>query len=129
MKVYTKNVKVKKTDLDELNHVNNVQYIHWMQDVSREHWRLLASKEIQSNYIWVVINHNIDYKNAAKLNDSLTVRTFVAKTTGCFSIRVVEITNEKSGLLYMRSETKFCLLDAKNTKPMRVPKEIEALFS
>ncbi len=129
MEFYEKIVQVKESDLDELNHVNNVQYVHWIQDVSREHWRLLASKEIQADLIWVVVNHNITYKNAAKLSDHIIVRTHVSKTEGCFSIRAVKIFNKETGTLYAHSETKFCLLNAKNNKPLRVPKSIESLFS
>ncbi|NJB69589.1 acyl-CoA thioester hydrolase [Saonia flava] len=129
MNVHEKVIRVKESDLDDLNHVNNVQYVHWIQDISREHWQLLASKDIQDSVIWVVINHNITYKNAAKLNDQIIVRTYVVKTEGCFSIRAVEMYNKETGDLYVHSETKFCLLNAKTRKPMKVPKNIEDIFS
>jgi acyl-CoA thioester hydrolase len=52
-KIFQADIIVKQADLDELNHVNNVVYLQWVQDVAAAHWRSLASPEILDKYFWV----------------------------------------------------------------------------
>ena len=30
-------------DIDELQHVNNIVYLNWVQEVAKEHWKLRAT--------------------------------------------------------------------------------------
>ena len=36
---------VQKKHLDDLNHVNNVQYLYWVQEVSQDHCDNLINKK------------------------------------------------------------------------------------
>ena len=74
MQIFEKLITVTKTDLDELNHVNNVRYVEWVNNIAKEHWLKNASEDMLKNYIWVVTKHCIEYKNAAYLNDLLKIR-------------------------------------------------------
>lgn len=129
MQFYEKTLVVEKEDLDELDHVNNVRYVQWIQDISKEHWQSKASKEIQESVVWVVMNHNITYKLAAKLNDKIHIRTHIEKSRGAISIRVVEMFDGKTNRLLVRSSTEWCLLNAKTLRPNRISEEIKAVFS
>lgn len=129
MEYYEKVLTVTKGDLDDLNHVNNVRYVQWIQDLSKEHWQRYASSEIQENFIWVVTNHNISYKNAAVLNDQIRMRTHIAESRGATCIRVVEMHNAITKQLLLHSKTEWCLLNAKTFKPMRISEEIKSVFS
>ena len=126
-KVYLKHsFKVEKNDIDTLNHVNNIAYLKWVQDISEMHWNTLASKEIKESCIWVVLRHEIDYLNQAYDNDLISCYTWIEKNEGVRSIRIVHIyRNEK---LLAKSRTTWCLLDAKSLKPKRFTKEIMELF-
>jgi len=128
MRTFEKTITVVKEDLDDLDHVNNVRFVQWIQDISKEHWQKLASPEIQKKVVWVVMNHNITYSNSAKLNDPIRIRTQVAKSKGATSVRTVEMYNDKTNRLLLRSNTQWCLLDAKTHKPIRISDEIKDLF-
>ncbi len=128
MKSFEKTLIVSADDLDDLNHVNNVRYVQWIQDISKEHWQAVAPSEMKEGVIWVVMNHNISYKSAAKLNDRIKVHTHIAESRGATSIRVVEIYNDKTNQLLMRSNTEWCLLNAKTLKPMRISQDIKHVF-
>lgn len=128
MSTYEKTIIVMPEDLDDLDHVNNVRYVQWMQDVSKEHWQLKATRKMQENVVWVVMNHNIDYKSAAKLKDTIKISTHIAKSSGATSTRVVEMYNVKTNRLLVRSTTEWCLLSAKTFKPMRITEAIEKVF-
>ena len=43
--IFQQSFLVEKKHLDEQNHVNNVQYVQWVQDVARAHWEARATKE------------------------------------------------------------------------------------
>ena len=126
MKVYINNITVKETEIDSLNHVNNVVYLQWINDVSALHWKMLSNDEINSKYIWVAVRHEIDYIKPAFLNENITIKTWIATLKGVKSIRNVEIYRKDQ--LLAKSKTTWVLLDAKTQKITRIPKEIEMLF-
>ena len=128
MESYQKTIRVVQDDLDELHHVNNVRYLEWIQDISREHWELKAPEPVKSEVVWVVLSHHITYRKAAFLGEELQIKTHVAANTGVTSKRIVEISHQDRGLL-VKSETDWCLLNAKSQKPMRIPEEIRQLFT
>ena len=129
MNHYEKTLVVSADDLDELKHVNNVRYLQWVQDISKEHWQNDASIEMIENMVWVVMNHHISYKNAAVIHDEISIKTHIAESRGAKSIRIVEMYNKKTKLLLLRAKTEWCLLSAKTLKPIRIPQEVEAIFS
>ncbi|MBU3027052.1 thioesterase family protein [Zobellia galactanivorans] len=129
MQRYRKTITVQKDDLDELNHVNNVRYVQWMQDISKEHWMTVAPEEMRRGIIWVVMTHHITYKNAAVLGDVIEMETYIQKSRGAVSVRIVEMHNKKTGELLLKSSTEWCLLNADTLKPARISKEIKEVFS
>ncbi len=115
---------VRKDNIDELGHVNNVVYVQWIQDIAAAHWDTLASIEVKKKYIWVVLRHEIDYLGAAFVGDTLTVTTWVGESAGVRSERFVEITNEKTRKLIAKAKTVWCLLDGISMKPRRIDGEV-----
>jgi acyl-CoA thioester hydrolase len=128
MKIYEQILQVKPDDLDELNHVNNIRYIQWVNDIAKAHWTKLATQDMLQNYFWVLINHHITYKSQAVLNDNILLKTFVKSSEGVTSTRIVEIYNNDTQKLLATSETKWCFMDAKTKKPARITSEIINLF-
>ena len=127
MEYHHKHIRVSAKDLDELQHVNNVRYLEWIQDISREHWQLKAPAELQKELVWVVLSHHIQYKKAAFLHEELLLTPHVARNSGVTSNRIVEIYHKDRGLL-VKSETAWCLLNANTQKPMRIPEVVMDLF-
>jgi acyl-CoA thioester hydrolase len=128
MQVLEKLITVTKEDLDELNHVNNVRYVQWVNDVAKEHWLQNASEDICKEYFWVLLSHKIEYKNSAVLNDIIKLKTNVIKTEGVTSTRIVEMYLNKTQKLLIKSETKWCLMSSKTLRPIRINSEIANLF-
>jgi acyl-CoA thioester hydrolase len=128
MQIFEKTITVANNDLDGLNHVNNVRYVQWVQNVAEEHWSLKAPPEVLDAYFWVMLCHHIQYKGQAFLNDILVLKTFVTKSEGVTSTRMVEIYNKNSGKLLTTSETKWCFMSKNNNRPARIPQNIIELF-
>lgn len=125
MHIYTENHIVRASEIDDLNHVNNVVYLQWINNISIAHWNELASETIKEKYIWVAIRHEIDYLKAAFLEDCIRLNTWIVSLEGVKSIRKVEI--YRDDVLIAKSKTTWCLLDAKTHKIVRITKEIEDL--
>ncbi len=122
MRVFQVNYNVDKKHIDDLNHVNNVVYLEWMQDIANLHWNQLKEGHDTSKYVWVVIKHEIDYVRQALLGDEVQAKTWVGETAGIKSVRHVEF--YKNNKLLVKAQTTFCLLDAKTFKPTRITDEI-----
>ena len=119
--------KVKLQDIDALNHVNNVVYLQWVQEVSYMHWDVLASAALKDECVWMTLRHEIDYLSQAYVNDTITIYTWIDETQGVKSTRIVHIYCEDK--LLTKSKTTFCLLDAATLKPKRVSTAILELFT
>jgi len=117
---------VSESDLDTLNHVNNITYLQWVQNVAQKHWGILSNTEIDENYVWVVIRHEINYFLPALLNDTITVSTYIGDSYGVKSERFVEI--KKGDKILAKAKTIWCLLDKNTMKPVKVPSEIMAIL-
>ena len=129
MKIFKKDITVARSDLDNLNHVNNVRYIHWIEDVIKEHWLYNASDELKKEYIWVVLNHNISYKNPAFLGDVVKFRPEILEIGAATSNCRIEMFSAETGKTFAVAETKWCLLNSKTQKPRRITEDIKALFT
>lgn len=125
-KRYSEEIIVTEAHLDQLNHVNNVEYLKWVQMVAEHHWRSAAPLEIQEAYIWVVLSHHIVYKRQSFLGDKLTLNTYVESFEGVKSNRIVEIM--KGDLQVVQAKTEWCMLDAAQMRPKRVTEDIVQYF-
>jgi len=125
---FTMAIKVSIDDIDALQHVNNVVYLRYVQDVAQAHWNTIASEELKKKYSWVVLRHEIDYKNPAFLGDELIARTWVSLCEGVRSVRNVRLYHSASGKLVADAKTIWCLLDAETMRPKRIEQDIIDLF-
>ena len=128
MKTYETTLVVTKEHIDDLNHVNNVHYVQWVQDIAKAHWQSKASVELQTKYSWFLLSHFIEYKGAAFLNDIIKLKTYIAKAEAVKYTRIVEMYNASTNKLLAKSETKWCFMNAKTQRPSRIPLEIVDLF-
>lgn len=126
MREYQKKITVESGHLDFNKHVNNLVYMQWALDISREHWLSEITEEINEAFFWMVRSHNVEYRKQAFLGDEIQVKTFVSSYRGPFSERVVQI--YRLGELLVEVRTQWCLIDRKTEKLKRVPDEIQSLF-
>ncbi|MFV8224594.1 acyl-CoA thioesterase [Christiangramia aquimixticola] len=126
--IYEKHISVEKDHLDDQNHVNNVQYVQWIQDVAQEHWEKRASSEQKSKMIWVVVKHEIDYKKEAFMGDPISLQTYVGETTHVTSVRHVIIKNSETGKVLVEAKTTWCLLDSETKRPIKISEDLKSVF-
>jgi acyl-CoA thioester hydrolase len=122
-------IAVAESDIDALGHVNNVTYVRWVQDVAVAHWRSAASPADQARTFWVVVRHEIDYKQPAYLADTIVARTWVGSATRLKFDRFTELLRASDRAVLAKARTVWCPIDVKTLRPMAVSEEVRAVFS
>jgi acyl-CoA thioester hydrolase len=120
--IFELKIKVTSEYIDDLNHVNNVVYVQWMDQVAFEHWEFLTQNNPLPQYIWVVLKHEVDYLKQAVLGDIITIKTWVGETKGFKSERLMEF--YKNNQLLVKAKTVWGMLDAENYKPSRIRENV-----
>jgi len=118
-------ITVAPEDIDELNHVNNIVYLRYVQDAAIGHWKTVP-QEIASQITWMARRHEIDYFKQAFLGEALVAKTWVDDFVGVKSIRHCEIMRGEEVLA--RSVTHWISLDAQTLRPKRITEEIVKQF-
>lgn len=113
---------VSTNDIDDLNHVNNVVYVKWMEEIATQHWQFLTKNNPLPEFVWVVLRHEIDYLQQAMLNDIITIKTWVGETKGFKSERLIAF--YKGDVLIAKSKTIWGMLATKTYKPSRITESI-----
>jgi acyl-CoA thioester hydrolase len=122
-------ILIEPADIDELGHVNNVTYLRWVQDVAVAHWKAASSPNDQATLRWVVLRHEIDYKQAAYLGDGIIARTWVGTASRLRFERHTELLRASDRHLLAAARTLWCPIDARTGKPASVSPEVRAGFS
>jgi acyl-CoA thioester hydrolase len=117
---------VNKEHLDEQNHVNNVVYVQWIQDVAVAHWQKVASPQAQENFTWFLLRHEIDYKQQAFEGEEITATTWVGRATKVTCERFTEI--KRGETLLVQAKSNWCMLNSVTKKPARINEEIREQF-
>lgn len=120
--IFTFKIRVSLDDIDVLQHVNNLVYVKWMDEIATKHWAYLTKDTPLPQYIWVVVRHEIDYLKQAGLEDEITVKTWVGETKGVTSVRFMEF--YKNDVLLVKAKTTWAMLDAKTYKPSRIRENV-----
>jgi len=129
LEAYDLPIAVDRADIDELGHVNNVTYLRWVQDAAVAHWRAAASAEDQARLYWVVLRHEIDYKQPALPGDEIIARTWVGSASRVRFVRYTDVLRARDGVVLARALTTWCPMDVQTRKPAQVSPEVRARFS
>ena len=110
--------------IDALGHANNVEYVRWVQDVAGAHWLSICPAQARDQFIWVVREHRIRYRQPAFAGERLRATTWVGETSGATSLRYTRLTRVSDDVLLCEAETTWVLLDPKSGRPVRVTAEM-----
>lgn len=122
LQYFSYNHKVTSFEIDNLQHVNNVVYLNWVQQASEKHWKSISNPIIDTKYVWIVLRHEIDYLQPALLDDIVTIKTWIGDSYGVKSERFVTIS--LGNKIIAKAKTIWCLLDRNSLKPIRISRDI-----
>lgn len=129
--IYQSTLRVEHSHLDPNQHVNNVVYVQWMQDVAIAHstaqgWPTRRLRE--ENLTWVARTHHIDYHQPAFEGDEVVIQTWVADMHKTSSTRIYRMTRASDQTLLVTASTNWILLDTTKHRPTRIPPDIRSSF-
>ncbi len=120
-------LRVGPEHIDVLGHVNNCEYLKWMEDVAWDHCQHLNmtyEKWQELGYAWVARHTEIDYFLPAFENEELLAATWVSENDKKVSMkRSYEIKRASDGKTLIRGFTKWICINLKSGKAARMPKE------
>ncbi|MDQ0592949.1 acyl-CoA thioester hydrolase [Chryseobacterium ginsenosidimutans] len=116
--IFKKQIRVTEDHIDQNNHVNNVQYVKWVEEIAGEHWDFVKHVTEYPEDIWMLVDHHIQYKKQVYLDDIITIKTYPQTPDGAKQPRKVEFyCNDK---LVVDSLTLWVLIDVKTRRIKRL---------
>jgi acyl-CoA thioester hydrolase len=126
--VFVVPLEVRPEHIDENDHVNNVVYVGWLQDVGTAHWNARFDEDTRARWAWLALRHEIDYlRPIAPDATGVVARTWVGDPQGARFNRYVRI-EDGEGRLCAQGVSEWCLADARTLRPARIPAEMLGPF-
>ena len=119
-------------EIDGQGHVNNLEYLKWMQSAAVAHsdsqgWTAERYQETAAG--WVVRSHTIEYLRPAFAGDDIVVHTWVSNFRKITSLRKYKITNAGDGTTLSVAQTDWVYVGLKHQVPRRIPPELSESFT
>ena len=126
--IFFENRIVKKENTDQLNHVNNVQYLQWAQEIAKSHWNHLIASLDEPLGVWMVRSHQVEYRLNVAEGENIRIETHVSSVRGPLSNRVVEFYSESPQKLLVQCQTQWCYINLKDRSVVQIPESIKELL-
>jgi acyl-CoA thioester hydrolase len=128
--VYRYDLVVTEDVIDENGHVNNVEYVRWMQDAAMHHAEsigcTLATKAAGAT--WVVRSHRIEYLKPAFYGEHISVLTWVSSFRRVQSLRKYRMIRAEDHAVLAEAETDWIFVDAQSGRLRSIPKDVSSVF-
>jgi acyl-CoA thioester hydrolase len=128
--VYVYEIEVEPSAIDANGHVNNVEFVRWMQEAAVRHAdeQGCTAATKAAGATWVVRSHQIQYLRPALAGDRVKVLTWVADFRRAFSLRKYKFVRVGDNVVLATGETDWVFVDTISGRPKSVPPQIQAMF-
>lgn len=123
---------VPETAIDVNGHVNNVQYVQWMQEAAMIHSAQLGWPQERYASIgrtWIIRSHAIEYLHSAYAGETLHILTWVSTFEKIRSLRKYKFHRPADNTVLARAATLFIFCDLHSGKPLPIPKEVQDAYT
>ncbi|MDB4766580.1 acyl-CoA thioesterase [bacterium] len=130
--VFEFHYEVVESDIDAMNHVNNLEYLRWTLRAAHAHSRFVGWSSDRFRDFgagFIVRSHNIKYRLPALLGDHVTIKTWVKELNKVSSIRKYQIIRSSDGRRLADAETNWVFVDFQTTELKSIPDEIRSAFA
>ena len=130
-RIFVHRIDVPATAIDVYGHVNNIEYIRWMQDAASAHsaaqgWNLERYVELGAG--WVVRSHTIEYLRPTFEGDPLSLLTWVAGFAKRTSPRKFLFWRHSDRKPVAQAETVWAFVDFGTGRAVAIPPVVESAF-
>ena len=129
--VHIKTIRVEEDSIDVHGHVNNQEYLRWMQEAAIEHsarqgWPMARYLELGAS--WYVKSHFIEYLRPARLGDEILACTWIAGMDSRSSPRKTVFLRRADRRMLARAQTQWIFVDLASGRPRVIPGALRAAF-
>jgi acyl-CoA thioester hydrolase len=118
--------------IDHYGHVNNAEYLRYMEQVSWKHSNhlgLTLDDYRQLDRAMVVVRHEIDYQAPAFEGEALQIATWIVSFDQRFTLtRRFQLLRVADGKTLMRGRTRFACIALSSGRPSRLPDAFVAVY-
>ncbi len=118
--------------IDENEHVNNVAYVQWMQEVAILHSNAVGCTRELYHRVgggWVIRSHSIEYKAAAFEGDEIELYSWVSNMKKISSLRKYKFVHKESQKVLAVAETNWVYYNLKTNRPCAIHDEVKGAFN
>lgn len=130
--VHIKTIRVGEDSIDVHGHVNNQEYLRWMQDAAIEHSSLQGwpmERYLELGASWYVKSHFIEYLRPALLADEILACTWVAGMDRRTSLRQTVFLRRADRQMLARAQTQWIFVDLSSERPRAIPEAVRTAFA
>jgi acyl-CoA thioester hydrolase len=128
--IYRYELTVSEDAVDVNGHVNNLEYLRWMQDAAILHSdsQGCTKATTAAGATWVVRTHYVEYLLPAFAGEEIIVLTWVSNFRRVLSLRKYKIIRVKDNAVLVEGETDWVFVDAQTGKLRSIPKNVMVAF-
>jgi acyl-CoA thioester hydrolase len=129
LRIFRKSLVVGPESIDAVGHVNNREYLRWMEDVAVEHSSAVGwpmQRYFDLGTAWVAASHFIEYLRPALEGEALDVFTWIARWSERDCVRRYAVLRERR--IVVRGETNWTFVDLASGRARAIPPEVRAAF-
>lgn len=121
--IFDLKITVQAEHIDTLNHVNNVVYVSWMQDVATAHIEALGlglKEYIELKHAMVAVEHHVQYRKAAVEGEEIILRTWLNDINVLYSFRQYVFYRPKDKAILFTGNTQWACIEIATGRPKRM---------
>jgi acyl-CoA thioester hydrolase len=119
-------IRVAAGDIDFMGHVNNANYLTWVQEAVLAHWRSIAPPQAVAEHLWIALKHEITYRRPAFLDDEVIATVVLERVQGARAFYDTVIKRGEEVLAEVKSS--WCCVAADTLRPARIARDVAAKF-
>ena len=130
VEIHKKEITIEDKHIDYNGHVNNVNFVQWMQDIAIDHSDVNVPADFypSHNTTWFAVSHTINYKNQAFLGDVVEAYTWISEIKNSSSTRKYRFINKENGKILAEALTNWVYIDQKTGRPKRIDEDLQQYY-
>ncbi|MCH4810625.1 acyl-CoA thioesterase [Vreelandella neptunia] len=125
-------IRVGDESIDAYHHVNNSEYLRWVEQISWAHSEVLGlsiERYRELDRAMVVHRHELDYLAPAFVGDELQLATWIVDCDERFSLtRRFQLIRVSDAKTLLNARTRFACVALTSGRPKRLPEEYRRIY-
>lgn len=117
------NIQVRFNDLDPYGHVNNTNYLDFMEYARSNSFGKMVENGLKQGIWYIVSSIEIEYKKPILYGENVVITVWVSSAKGARFVIDYAIHNGE-GKIFAKAKSTHAAIDSKSGRPLRVTEEI-----